>query len=329
MAEHGETKNLMDFEKPLTSLYKKVEELRNLTESGRIDLSQEIKMMERRIEHLKREIYSDLSPIQIVQIARHMERPTTLDYIGLMCEDFLELHGDRGYADDSAMVGGFAKMDGEKMMIIGHQKGKTTKENIQRNFGMAHPEGYRKALRLMKLAEKFGKPIVTLIDTPGAYPGIGAEERGQAEAIARNLREMAGISVPIIVVITGEGGSGGALGIGVGNRVVMMEFSIYSVISPEGCASILFRDATRAPEAAEAMKITSKNLLELGIIDEIIKEPTGGAHKNYETAAKSLKKAILKQLGEVSALSKNEIISERYKKFREMGLFLSSETKKK
>ncbi len=324
-----EVKNLMEFEKPLTSLYKKVEELRKITESGRIDLSQEIRMMERRIEHLKREIYSNLSPIQIVQIARHMERPTTLDYIGLICEDFIELHGDRGYADDPAMVGGLAKINGEKIVIIGHQKGKTTKENLQRNFGMAHPEGYRKALRLMKLAEKFGKPIVTLVDTPGAYPGIGAEERGQAEAIARNLREMSEITVPIIVVITGEGGSGGALGIGVGNRVLMMEFSIYSVISPEGCASILFRDATRAAEAAEAMKITSKDLLELDVIDEIIKEPTGGAHKNYEVSAKNLKTAILKHLGEVSALSKDEIISERYKKFRDMGLFLTSETKSK
>ena len=322
-------KNLMEFEKPLSSLYKKVDELRNLTESGRIDLSQEIRMMERRIEHLKREIYSNLSPIQIVQIARHIDRPTTLDYINLVCEDFIGLHGDRIYADDPAMVGGLAKIDGIKAVIIGHQKGKTTKENLQRNFGMAHPEGYRKALRLMKLAEKFSKPIVTLVDTPGAYPGIGAEERGQAEAIARNLREMSQIKVPIIVVITGEGGSGGALGIGVGNRILMMEFSIYSVISPEGCASILFRDATRAPEAAEAMKITSKDLLELGVIDEIIKEPVGGAHKNYEVAARNLKGAILKHLGEVLALSPNEIVSDRHKKFRDMGFFLTAESKKK
>ena len=219
-----ETRNLMEFEKPLSSLYKKVEELRKLTESGSIDLSQEIKMLEKRIEHLKREIYADLSPMQIVRIARHIERPTTLDYIGFICEDFMELHGDRGYADDPAMVGGLAKIGGEKVVIIGHQKGKTTKENLYRNFGMANPEGYRKALRLMKLAEKFEKPIVVLIDTPGAYPGIGAEERGQAEAIARNLREMARLRTPTISIVIGEGGSGGALGIGVTDKIFMLQY---------------------------------------------------------------------------------------------------------
>ena len=316
------TKNLMEFEKPLTDLYRKIDELKKLSRSGKIDLAQEIEMMERRIEHMRRDIFSSLSPMQIVRIARHMQRPTTIDLINLLCPNFVELHGDRNYGDDPSIVGGLAKIDGVKVVLIGHQKGKTTKENIARNFGMANPEGYRKALRLMRLAERFKRPIITFVDTPGAYPGIGAEERGQAEAIAKNLREMAHMTVPIIVVITGEGGSGGALGIGVGNKVLMLEYSIYSVISPEGCASILFRDAKRAQEAARAMKITAKDLLELGVIDEIIREPIGGAHNNYELAAKYIKEALFKHLAELGKLSPGELAEDRERKFRNMGEFI-------
>lgn len=311
----------MEFEKPLTELYRKIDELKKLSKGGKIDLSQEIDMMERRIEHMRREIFSSLSPMQIVQIARHMQRPTTLDFINLICDNFVELHGDRNFADDPAIVGGLAKINNKRVMIIGHQKGKTTKENLARNFGMANPEGYRKALRLMRIAERFNKPIITLVDTPGAYPGIGAEERGQAEAIAKNLREMAHITVPIVVVITGEGGSGGALGIGVGNKVLMLEHSIYSVISPEGCASILFRDAKRASEAAVAMKITARDLLQLGVIDEIIKEPAGGAHNNYEVAAKNIKEAVLRNIDELQKLSPEALAEDREQKFRKMGEF--------
>jgi acetyl-CoA carboxylase carboxyl transferase subunit alpha len=315
-------KNLMNFEKPLMDLYKKIDDLKNISHGGKIDLSQEIEMLEKRIEHMRRDIFSNLSPMHIVQLARHAQRPTTLDYIDLIFEDFVELHGDRAFGDDPAMVGGLAKLDGRNVVLIGQQKGKTTKENIARNFGMAHPEGYRKALRLMKLAERFGKPIITFVDTPGAYPGIGAEERGQAEAIARNLREMSEIEVPILVVVTGEGGSGGALGIGVGNRVLMLEYAIYSVISPEGCASILFRDAKRSSEAAVAMKITSKDLLKLGVVDEIVREPSGGAHNNHKQAAKNIKSAITKNLEKLTKLSAAEIIEDRLSKFRRMGEFI-------
>ena len=314
-------KNLMDFEKPLLDLFKKADELKKLTESGKIDLSEEIAMIEKRIAHLRKEIFSGLTPIQIVKIARHMIRPTTLDYVNLIFEDFVELHGDRYFGDDPAMIGGLAKLEGEAVTIIGQQKGKTTKENLARNFGMAQPEGYRKALRLMKLAERFGKPIISFVDTPGAYPGIGAEERGQAEAIARNLREMSTLSVPLVVVITGEGGSGGALGIGVGNRVLMLEYAIYSVISPEGCASILFRDAKRAPDAAQAMGITANKLSDLGVIDEIIKEPIGGAHNDYELAARNIKASVIKHLSELKGLSPRELINNRYSRFRKMGFF--------
>lgn len=314
-------KNLFDFEKPLIDLYKKVGDLQKLTKSGKINLSQEIMMIEKRISQLRREIFSNLTPIQVVQIARHLMRPTTLDYIGLIFEDFVELHGDRYFSDDPAMVGGLAKFDGESVVAIGHQKGKTTKENLARNFGMAHPEGYRKALRLMKFGERFGKPIITFVDTPGAYPGIGAEERGQAEAIARNLREMSTLTVPLIVVITGEGGSGGALGIGVGNRVLMSEYAIYSVISPEGCASILFRDAARAPEAAQAMGITADKLMKFEVIDEIIKEPPGGAHNDYEHAARNIKAVLLKHLNELKGLSSRELVNDRHLRFRKMGFF--------
>jgi len=316
--------NLMDFERPLAELYRKIEDLRKISASGSIDLSQEIKMLEKRIEHMKRDIFAGLSPIQVVQIARHAQRPTTLDYLNEIFEDFIELHGDRCYGDDPAMVGGLARIEGRKAVVIGHQKGKTTKENLARNFGMAHPEGYRKAMRLMRMAERFGKPVITFVDTPGAYPGIGAEERGQAEAIASNLRDMSEIEVPILVIITGEGGSGGALGIGVGNRVLMQEFAIYSVISPEGCASILFRDAKRSAEAASAMKITSRDLLGLGVIDEIIKEPAGGAHNDPKQAMRNVKAAILKHLGQMEKMSAAEIVEDRLSKFRRMGEFTES-----
>lgn len=313
---------LLDFEKPLLELYEKMEELEKVSASGKMDMAEEARMMEKRIEALRRDIFSKLSPIQVVQVARHMLRPTTLDYVNLIFEDFVELHGDRNFSDDPAMVAGIGKLNGRSVAVIGQQKGKTTKENLARNFGMANPEGYRKALRVMRIAERYGKPIISLIDTPGAYPGIGAEERGQAEAIAKNLREMAELTVPFISVITGEGGSGGALGIGMGNRVLMLEFAIYSVISPEGCASILFRDAKRAKEAAVAMKITAKDLLELKVIDEIIKEPVGGAHNDPEQAASFIKSAIMKNLEPLLSLSHRELIADRYHKYRKMGVFL-------
>ncbi|MFA5098448.1 MAG: acetyl-CoA carboxylase carboxyltransferase subunit alpha [Candidatus Margulisiibacteriota bacterium] len=313
---------LLDFERPIASLYKKIDELKKLGKSGALDLESETAALEKRIESLRREIFSSLTPIQVVSVSRHQQRPTTLDYIGQIFEDFVELHGDRYFGDDRALVGGFAKLDGRPVMVLGQQKGNSTKENIFRNFGMAHPEGYRKALRLMKLAEKFNNPIICLIDTPGAYPGIGAEERGQAEAIARNLREMALLKVPMVCVITGEGGSGGALGIGMGNRVLMFEYSIYSVISPEGCAAILFKDASRAAEAAQNFKLTAKDLFELKVIDGIIKEPLGGAHNDLKTAADNLKEALILQLDELKSLSLEAVVKDRYKKFRNFGEFI-------
>jgi len=314
-------KGMLDFERPLVDLYRKVDELKKLTKGGKIDLSAEIKALEHRIEHQKKEIFSGLTPLQVVSIARHVLRPTMLDLVKHIFTDFLELHGDRTYADDPAMVGGIAKLDGRSVVIVGQQKGNNTKENIYRRWGMANPEGYRKALRLMKMAEQFNKPVITFIDIPGAYPGIEGEERSVAEAIAKNLREMSCLEVPIIIVITGEGGSGGALGIGVGDKVLMLEYSIYSVISPEGCASILFRDASKASFAAEELKITSKDLLELKVIDEIIKEPVGGAHTSAELTAKNIKASILMNLDELKALSKEELLDRRYKKFRSLGIF--------
>jgi len=314
-------KNILSFEKPLLELYEKLDKLQEVAESGKMDMKEEVKMLEKSIETQRRKIFANLTPLQVVQIARHMQRPTTLDYIGEIFTDFVELHGDRNFSDDPAMVTGIAKLNGRPIAIIGQQKGKTTKENIARNFGMANPEGYRKALRVMRIAERYGRPIISFVDTTGAYPGIGAEERGQAEAIAKNLREMAELTVPFITIVTGEGGSGGALGIGMGNRVLMLEYSIYSVISPEGCASILFRDAKRADEAAVAMKITAKDLLELGVIDEIIKEPAGGAHNDPKQAANYIKSAIIKNLDPLLGLSHRELIADRYNKFRRMGIF--------
>ncbi|MFC1624632.1 acetyl-CoA carboxylase carboxyltransferase subunit alpha [Candidatus Omnitrophota bacterium] len=309
----------LDFEKPILELEIKLSELKSLAYDGSIDLSEEIKTLEARLEKVKKEVFESLTPWQKVQLARHPKRPYTIDYIHMIMVDFIELHGDRMLQDDKAIIGGFAKIDGERVLVIGHQKGRDTKENLMRNFGSAHPEGYRKAIRLMKLAEKFNTPIIAFIDTPGAYPGIGAEERGQANSIAHNLREMSTLKVPIIVIVIGEGGSGGALGIGIGDRVYVMENAYYSVISPEGCAAILWKDRLKAPEAAEVLKLTAKDLVELEIIDGEIKEPLGGAHRNSEKAAHAVKKHIKKGLKELKAVSVEELLEARYEKFRRMG----------
>jgi len=311
----------LDFEKPIIELETKIGELKKLSSERKMNLSGEIRKLEEKLEKVKKEIYENLTPWQHVQIARHPRRPYTLDYINIITSDFIELHGDRNFSDDKAIVAGFAEIDGSKICVIGHQKGKDTKENLERNFGSAHPEGYRKAIRLMKLAEKFKLPVICFIDTPGAYPGIGAEERGQAGAIAYNLREMAVLEVPIIIIVIGEGGSGGALGIGVGDRIYVLENAYYSVISPEGCASILWRDRAKAPEAAVVLKLTASDLYELGIIDDIIKEPLGGAHRDPEATANNVKKKIIKSLNELEKLSKKELLEARYEKFRKIGIF--------
>jgi len=309
----------LEFEKPLLDLENRIAELRASEEP--LEARDEIAKLEERLARQQQRVYSGLSAWQRAQIARHPKRPHTLDLVGLLLEDWVELHGDRVFGDDKAIVGGLATFDGEPVVLIGHQKGRDTRENIARNFGMPHPEGYRKALRLMQLAGKFGKPIITFIDTPGAYPGLGAEERGQAEAIARNLREMAGLPTPVICVVTGEGGSGGALAIGVGNRVLMLEYAIYSVISPEGCAAILWGDAAKAPEAAELMRVTAPDLLKLGVIDAIVPEPVGGAHRNWEATAASLRAALRDQLWQLKSKSEAELIEERHEKFRRIGVF--------
>ena len=309
----------LEFEKPLLELENRIAELRASEEP--LEARDEIAKLEERLGRQQQRVYSSLTAWQRAQIARHPKRPHTLDLVNLLLEDWVELHGDRVFGDDKAIVGGLATFDGEPVVLIGHQKGRDTRENIARNFGMPHPEGYRKALRLMQLAGKFGKPIITFIDTPGAYPGLGAEERGQAEAIARNLREMAGLRTPVICVVTGEGGSGGALAIGVGNRVLMLEYAIYSVISPEGCAAILWGDAAKAPEAAELMRVTAPDLLKLGVIDAIVPEPVGGAHRNWEAAAASLRAALRDQLWQLRSKSEAELIEERHEKFRRIGVF--------
>ncbi|OGB94138.1 MAG: acetyl-CoA carboxylase carboxyltransferase subunit alpha, partial [candidate division NC10 bacterium RBG_16_65_8] len=311
----------LEFERPILELQGKIHELKRLAQEERADLASEIARLERKVARLQEEVFANLTAWQRAQIARHPSRPYSLDYIRLMLTDFVELHGDRGYADDRAIVGGLARLDGMPVVVIGQQKGRDTKEKLLRNFAMAHPEGYRKALRLMQLAEKFRRPILTLVDTPGAYPGIGAEERGQAEAIARNLREMAHLPVPIVVAIVGEGGSGGALGLAVGDRVLMLEYAIYSVISPEGCASILWRDPSKAPEAAAAMRITSQDLQRLGLIDGIVPEPVGGAHRNHQEMAATLKQVIAEALGELRRIPAERLLEQRYVKFRRMGVF--------
>ena len=315
-------KQSLEFEKPVAELEARLSEVKGLYEQGRVELKDDIKTLEKTVQALKRKIYTRLTPWQVAQIARHPNRPYTLDYVNLICDDFMELHGDRKFKDDPAIVGGLASIGGISVMLIGHQKGRATKDKIYRNFGMPHPEGYRKGLRLMCLAERLGIPVVTFIDTPGAFPGIGAEERGQSEAIAENLMVMSQLKVPIIAVVIGEGGSGGALAIGVADKVMMMEFSIYSVISPEGCAAILWRDGDKADVAAEALKIGAKELLKLGVIDKILKEPLGGAHSNWEAAAKSMKKELLSSLRELQATTVDTLVEMRYKKYRQMGIFL-------
>jgi len=311
----------LDFERPLIELEKKIDELKALSASGSVDFTSEIVKLEKKAKKLQTEIFSDLTRWQVVQLSRHSSRPYFLDYVQHLFTDFIELAGDRHFGEDPSIVGGFARFEGRTVMIMGHQKGRNTKENMARNFGMPRPEGYRKALRLMELAERFEKPILTFVDTPGAYPGIGAEERGQAEAIALNLEVMSRLRVPIISTVIGEGGSGGALAIGVGNRVLMLENSVYSVISPEGCASILFRDATKADKAADALKLTAKDLKTMNVIDDIVPEPAGGAHRDYLKAAENLGRALRKHLGELTELSPDELVQDRYQKFRSLGVF--------
>lgn len=311
----------LEFEKPILELERKIEDLKGFTAHTDINISGEVSRLEEKLVHIKKDIYDNLTPWQRVQIARHPRRPYTLDYIDMMMTDFVEIHGDRHFADDKAMVCGLAKLDGENMVVIGHQKGKDTKQNLERNFGSPHPEGYRKAMRVMKMAEKFDLPIISFIDTPGAYPGIGAEERGQAEAIAYNLRGMADLETPVLVFVIGEGGSGGALGIGVGDRTYVLENAYYSVISPEGCAAILWKERSKAPDAAAALKLTAKDLFEMGIIDGIIKEPLGGAHRNPPEAAENIKKAIKKELADLKGLPKPKLVDARYARIRAIGKF--------
>ena len=311
----------MPFEKPLVELRQKIDELKAFGKERGIDFSDEIARLEERYAKLEAEMYADITPAQRMQLARHAQRPTTLDYIQHMFTDFIEFHGDRLFGDDLAIVGGIAKLNGIPVTVVGHQKGKDTKYNIARNFGMPHPEGFRKALRLMQQADKFRRPIVTFIDTPGAYPGSAAEERGQSEAIARNLMEMAKFGVPIIGVVIGEGGSGGALALGVANRVLMLENAIYSVISPNGAASILWKDASKADQAAEAMRITAKDMLELEIVEQVIPEPKGGAHRDVAQQAEYIKEAVWTHLQELRGLTPEQLREDRYHKFRKIGKF--------
>ena len=310
----------LDFEKPLVELEQKIRELRDYSTDS-VDFSSDIKKLEKKADKLRDDIFSNLTRWQRTQLARHQARPHTQDYIKHIFTDWFEVHGDRNFRDDPALVCGFARLDGEPCVVIGHQKGRDTKEKVYRNFGMPNPEGYRKALRVMQMAEQFGLPVFTFVDTPGAFPGIGAEERGQAEAIARNLREMASLTVPIIVTVTGEGGSGGALAIAVGNKVMMMQYSVYAVISPEGCAAILWSDGARGPEAAEALKLTAMDIDSLGVIvDDIVPEPDGGAHNDHVAAAATLKEYLKKHLEELQKLSPEELVEQRYQKFRAMSV---------
>lgn len=313
--------SFLDFEQPIADLEAKIEELRFVQDDSAVDISEEIARLEKKGAQLTKDIYAKLTPWQISQVARHPQRPYTLDYLGRIFSDFEELHGDRAFADDHAIVGGLARFNGQPVVVIGHQKGRDTKEKIYRNFGMPRPEGYRKALRLMKLAEKFGLPVMTFVDTPGAYPGIDAEERGQSEAIGRNLYVMAELKVPVIVTIIGEGGSGGALAIAVGDVVQMLQYSTYSVISPEGCASILWKSAEKAPEAAETMGITASRLKSLGLVDKIVHEPVGGAHRDHAVMAQNLQKALQEALRQVSGMSTPELLAARYERLMGYGRF--------
>ena len=313
---------VLEFEKPILEIQEKIEELKKMSQESGMDLSIDISMLEKEAEEFKKELFSNLDPTQKMQIARHPERPNFMDYVNSICTDFIEMHGDRVGTDDRALMGGLAKIDGRPVMIIGTMKGKSTKENLEYNFGMPQPEGYRKALRLFKHADKFGIPIVTIIDTPGAYPGISAEEHAQGAAIATNLKEMQKLGVPVIAIISGEGCSGGALGLAVANKVYMLEHAYYTVISPEGCASILWRDASKNLEAANALKITAPHLIKHGIIDGDIKEPVRGAHTDYEAMASEVKNTILSALDELSNMSREDLRNQRYDKFRKMGAFL-------
>ncbi|MBV9774193.1 MAG: acetyl-CoA carboxylase carboxyltransferase subunit alpha [Gemmatimonadetes bacterium] len=309
----------LDFERAIAEVEEQIVRLRGLARERGLDVTSELRSLERKLKTLKEDTFRNLSPIERVQVARHPRRPYTLDYIDLIFTDYVELQGDRQYRDDASIIGGWARLNGDSVMVIGQQKGRDMKENLRRNFGMPHPEGYRKALRLMKLAEKFGRPVVTLIDTPGAYPGIGAEERGQGEAIARNLREMAGLRVPTVATVIGEGGSGGALAIGVADRVLMLENSIYSVISPEGCAAILWKSGTERDKAAAAMKITAEDLLRLKVIDEVVPEPSGGAHSDWERTAEALREVLVRHLDELRELSVEQLRRTRWDKYMNMG----------
>jgi acetyl-CoA carboxylase carboxyl transferase subunit alpha len=309
------------FEKPIIELEKKIEGLKTFSRNKKVDISSEINHLEEKLSDLKESIYSNLTPWQKIQISRHPNRPTTLDYINLIMKDFVLLSGDRLYGDDKALICGFAMLGNRKIVVIGHQKGKDTKENIERNFGCAHPEGYRKAMRVMHMAERFDMPVVCLVDTPGAYPGIGAEERGQSQAIAENMRDMFSLKTPILVSIIGEGGSGGALGIGVGDRVLIMEYAYYSVISPEGCAAILWKDATMREEAAKVLKLTAADLLNLRVVEEVISEAEGGAHRGQEETAQNFKKTLIRNLDELCKLKIEDLLERRYQRYRKIGIF--------
>jgi acetyl-CoA carboxylase carboxyl transferase subunit alpha len=308
-----------EFEKDIANLEQQIRQLQQLAEQHELDVSDEIGVLQQKLEALRQDTYHNLSAVERVQLARHPKRPFTLDYIDRVFTDFVELHGDRAFRDDAAIVGGWARLNGTSVMVVGHQKGRDMKENLRRNFGMPHPEGYRKALRLMKLGEKFGRPVITLIDTPGAFPGLGAEERGQAEAIARNLLEMARLRVPVIAVVIGEGGSGGALALGVADRILMFENSIYSVISPEGCAAILWKTSAAKDKAAEALKLTAGDLSALQVIDDVVVEPLAGAHTDWDAAAAALRSALLRHLAELEALSPDDLRVRRWSKFEAMG----------
>jgi acetyl-CoA carboxylase carboxyl transferase subunit alpha len=317
---------LLDFEKPLFDLQQRIQQIRELAEENNVDVSSQIEQLETKYVQLQEEIFSNLSPSQRLQLARHPRRPSTLDYIQAIADEWVELHGDRGGKDDPALIGGVARLNGRPVVMLGHQKGRDTKDNVARNFGMAAPSGYRKAMRLMEHADRFGMPILTFIDTPGAWAGLEAEELGQGEAIAYNLREMFLLSVPIICTVIGEGGSGGALGIGVGDRLLMLEHSVYTVATPEACAAILWKDAKKAPQAAEALRITAPDLKGLGILDEILPEPWGGAHANSVKAAEILREALIANLQELEKLDSTELQELRYQKFRRMGMFLGEES---
>jgi acetyl-CoA carboxylase carboxyl transferase subunit alpha len=317
----------LDFEQPIAELEAKIDELRYVQDDSAVDISEEIQRLQKKSQALTKELYAKLSPWQIALVARHPQRPYTLDYVKLVCADFEELHGDRAFADDPSIVGGLARFNGQAVMVIGHQKGRDTKEKILRNFGMPRPEGYRKAMRLMRLAEKFGIPVLTFVDTPGAYPGIGAEERGQAEAIGRNLYVMAELKVPVVCTVIGEGGSGGALAVAVGDHVMMLQYATYSVISPEGCASILWRSADMAPDAAEALGITANRLKTLGLIDRIVPEPLGGAHRDHAGAAQNLKKGLTDALRQLADRSPGELVEERFERLMGYGRYKEAEVK--